>query len=421
MRSVFRWIAANVGLFLLSLLLSTLIWAVAVEQENPTIEQPFRTPIPISVVNQPEGMLVYEQSAVQTSVTLRAPETVWQVLRADDFRAVIDMGGLGEGQHRLPIAVLVDQRPVAIQSLEPAEVTVTLERVTQVAVPVSVRIEGNTALGYVARMPVAETLTATVSGPSSLVERVAEAVAVVSVDGRRADIDEDFTLEAQDAAGDAIPHVTLSPSRVAVRVPIEQLRGFQELAVTPVLEGAVALGYRVADISVDPPVVTVYGRQDAIDAIAQSPGYLQTTPVTIDGMWESVEARVPLSIPDGVFLVGMDNPLVTVRVTIVPEEGSTTVVRTVSIQGWSPGITATVAPTMVQVILSGPMPILERLQEDDVLVLIDLFGRTPGSYSIQPRVVVVPAGVVADSVVPASIQLVVGVETTPTPTPESDK
>jgi YbbR domain-containing protein len=420
MKNAFRWVISNLGLVILSLLLALLVWVVAVEQENPTIEQQYPSPVPIVFVGQGEDVVVYEQDVMHVLVTLRTAELVWTSLRLDDFHAEVDLSGLGDGQHDLPIQVSVDEGPAIIRTVVPADVTVRIERIAQAVVPVNLRIEGNTALGYVAQTAQVTPMSVTVEGPASQVAQVTQAAVEISVDGRRADIAGEFPLQAQDGSGDIVPHVDLTPARVAVSVPIEQLRGFQELAVTLAVEGQIAPGYRISNITVDPPVVTVYGSQDAIDAIAQSPGYLETAPLSVEGLWENVEERLALDLPSGVFLVGMDDPLVTARVTIVPEEGSVTLDRQVSIQGWSPGITATVAPTTVQVILSGPLPILDRLQEEDVIVLVDLFGRTPGSYSIEPRVVVVPVGVVADSVVPASVQLVIGVDETPTPTVEPD-
>jgi hypothetical protein len=160
-------------------------------------------------------------------------------------------------------------------------------------------------------------------------------------------------------------------------------------------------------------VVTVSGRQDAIDEI---PGYLETVPLNVEGARENVEAELPLVVNEGVSLIGMEEPTVEVTVFVVPEQGSVTVDREVDLQGWTPGITVTVAPTTVQVILSGPLPVLDQLQQGDVLAVIDLFGLTAGTYSIEPRIVVVPQEITVDSVVPSSVQVEIRqVDLTPTP------
>lgn len=411
MRQALRWVWSNLGLILLSLALSILVWATAVEQENPTLEQDFPSAIPVSLTNTPEGMIAYGQTEARVSVVLRAPQSVWRGLRPEDIRAFVNLSGLKPGTHSLPVQVQVNVGPVQVRRVEPATLLVHLEAIAWSEVPVRVRLDGNTPLGYIARPPESEVLTVTVSGPESLVAQVAEAQAVVSVEGRRADVDGEFDLQPYDAQGKVVPYITLAPSRITVHVAVEQLSGFRDLPVTARLTGQVASGYRISGISVDPPVVTVYG---APEVISQIPGYLETAPVDLKNTRESLEVRMPLNTPEGVSLL-MKEPVVTVRVTVVPIEGSMTVRRPVEVQGLTPGLTATIAPEEVEVILNGPLPALEELRPEDVRVLVDLFGLNAGRYSLEPQVVVAPPEVVVGAVLPATVQVEISSPVTPTP------
>lgn len=406
-----RWLWSNLGLILLSLALSTLIWATAVEQENPTMEQAFPSAIPVSLTNVPEGMIAYGQIDARVSVVLRAPQSVWKALRPEDIRASVNLSGLKPGTYALPVQVQVGLGPVQVRRVEPSTLLVYLEKVTRSEVPVRLRLEGNPPLGYIARPPESDVLTVTVSGPESLVAQVVEAQAVVSVEGRRADVDGEFDLKPYDAQGKEVPYITLTPSRIAIHVAVEQLSGFRDLAVTARLTGQVASGYRISGITVDPPIVTVYG---APEVISQIPGYLGTAPLELENTKESLEVRLPLVAPEGVSLL-MKEPVVTVRVTVVPIEGSMTVRRPVEIQGLAPGLMATVAPEEVEVILNGPLPVLEELRPEDVRVLVDLFGLNAGRYSLAPQVVVTPQGVVVGAVLPATVQVEISLPVTPTP------
>jgi len=411
MRNALRWLWSNLGLILLSLFLSTLIWATAVEQENPTLEQAFPSAIPVSLINTPAGMIAYGQTDARVSIVLRAPQSVWKALRPEDIRAFVNLSGLKPGTHNLPVQVQVGLRPVQIRRVEPSTLVVYLEPMAQAEVLVRVRLEGNTPLGYIARPPESETLTVTVSGPASLVAQVVEARAVVSVEGRRADVDGEFDLRPYDAQGKEVPYITLTPSRINIHITVEQLSGFRDLAVTARLTGQVASGYRISGITVDPPIVTVYG---APEVISQIPGYLETVPLDLENTKESLEVRLPLVAPERVSLL-MKEPVVVVRVTVVPIEGSMTVRRPVEVQGLTPGLTATVAPEEVEVILNGPLPVLEKLRPEDVRVLVDLFGLTPGQYSREPQVVVTPPGVTVGAILPATVQVEISLPVTPTP------
>ncbi|HHS96463.1 MAG TPA: hypothetical protein ENK08_00960 [Chloroflexi bacterium] len=414
MRNALRWLFSNLGLMVLSVALAFLVWAVAVEQENPTMERRYPTPIPVTIPPAPEGMTLYGETDVQVYVTLRAPRSVMESLRPEDFRATVDIDQMEVGAQHLPVQVQVNREPVRVLEVEPAEITLYLEPTGYATVPVGVRLDGNTAIGYIPRPPIVNPMTTTVSGPASLVSRVAEAVAVVSIEGERADVEGTFELVPQDEEGATVPYVVLDPAEVAVHVPIEKLSGFLEVAVTALLEGQVAPGYRISSITVDPPLVTVYGPPEAIEQI---PGYLQTVPLNLEGAKGDITAQLPLVVPEGVSLVGMEEPVVTVRVSIVPLEGSLTVERKVEIQGMEPGFTATVAPDVVEVILSGPLPVLDQLTEDEVRVLVDLLGLNPGIHSLKPEVVV-PPEVRAEAVIPSSVQVEIALLATPTPTPE---
>jgi YbbR domain-containing protein len=407
MRNAFRWLLGNLGLILLSLTLAVLVWVVAVEQENPTLERRFPVPIPVTVSAPPEGLVAYDQSADQVYVTVRAPRSVWDVLQVTDLRATVSLNGLGEGLHQVAVRVDVARQPASVRLVEPESIDVHLEPQVAAALPVEARLEGSTALGYTARLPVVRPVSATVQGPASLVAQVTELVARVSVEGGRVDVEGEFELEPRDDGGEIIAYVTVSPATVSVYVPVEQLSGFRDRPVTALLEGQVAPGYRISSVRVDPPVVTVYGTPDAISLL---PGYLQTAPLNLEGAQGDVEVQLPLQTPEGVSIL---EPVVTVRVTIVPLEGSVTISRTVEIQRTPPGMTATVAPETVEVILSGPLPVLQELRETDVRVIVDLFGLTAGSHSVEPQVVV-PPDLVYEAILPTTLQVEIVSLATPT-------
>lgn len=410
MRRVLQWMASNVGLFLLSLALALLIWMVAVREENPIDERWFTAPVPIEFQNQPEGMELYNPSHTQVNVAVRAPVSLLEELQIQEFEAVVDLSGLEEGEHRLPVTVAVDRQPALVRNVQPEVVTLHLESVVEEQVPVNVRLTGSTAVGYVSRRHTVEPLTVTVRGPVSFVAQVATASGEISVEGARSDVEQDVELQPLDAEGEVVPNVELEPSQVSVTVPVEQLSGYSDLGVVPTLDGEPASGYRISSIEVEPSAVKVYGRREVIEALS---GVIRTQALSIEGAQQDIEEEVLLDVPQGISLIEMRDPIVTVRVRITPQEGSLTLEQPVQLQGMSSGITATVAPTVVQVILSGPQPILDQLQVEDVRVVVDVLGLGPGSYSLEPRVIV-PPEISVNSIVPSTIQVEIQASGTPT-------
>lgn len=411
MKRVLQWVASNVGLLLLSLGLALLIWMVAVREENPIDERWFTTPIPIEFRNRPESMELYNPSQTNVNVVVRAPVSVLEDLQLDDFEAVVDLSGLEEGEHRLPVTVSVEREPALVRDVQPQSISLYLESMVEREVPVDVRLTGSTAVGYVSRRHTIEPLTVTVRGPDSFVARVVGASGEISVEGARNDVEREVALQPVDVDGELVSNVELEPSRVSVTVPVEQLSGYSDLGVVPTIEGEPAPGYRVSSIEVEPSAVKVYGRREVIEALS---GVIRTEALSIEGAQQDIEEEVLLDVPQGISLIEMRDPIVTVRVRVTPQEGSLTLELPVQLQGASSGVTATVAPTMVQVILSGPQPILDLLQQEDVRVVVDVLRLTPGSYSLEPRVVV-PSEISVNSVVPSTIQVEIRAVETPTP------
>ncbi len=415
MKTVLRWMAGNLPLMILALILASLAWVVAVEQEDPTVEEPYPYPIPITPPELPPEMLIMNEFTKQVLVTIRAPRSVWDSLQVDDFTVTIDLTGLGPGTYQVPVQLTLDKQPSRVILVEPDSVTLELEQKAERVVPVRVQIEGKPALGYLRR---ATTLVdpneVLVSGPSSYVAQVVQVFTLVSVEDADADIEEELELQPQDSEGQTVPHVTLTPEIVNVHIPIERSSYYCSLGVKVVLEGEVAPGYRVTNVSVEPPEVTVFGTPDVIEAL---PGSIETEPIDVEGAQADVIVRPALNISSSVAIVSDQQP--EVRVSIEAIQSSLTMEITPELQGLRPGLTATVSPGTVEVILSGPLPMLEILEAGDVRVVLELFDLPRGTHQLEPQVVV-PEGLTAQSVNPATVQVEIFVSPTPTPKKSTD-
>ncbi len=216
---------------------------------------------------------------------------------------------------------------------------------------------------------------------------------------------------AVDKNGDEVKGIAIEPPQVAVRIPVEQEQGFRDLAVTVVRDIQPSTGYWISNITVDPPTVTVNGPPALIKSL---PNSLQTTPLTERDVTQSFQRRMPLVVPDGVTLVGRSDPSVLVKVDVEVERSGRTIEKTPETRNLAPDLTASVAPQRVQVILSGPIPELRKLDPDrDVNVVIDLAGLGPGVYTITPQVTVA-SDALQKRLVPDRVEVTISAGT-PTP------
>ncbi|MFW6135262.1 MAG: YbbR-like domain-containing protein [Chloroflexota bacterium] len=408
-----RWLISNLPLIMMALILAVLAWFVAVEQANPTVQRRYTQSVPVQVEGLPEDLVVVGTFEERVQVTVRTTQSVWDSLRVEDFAAVADVSGLAAGTHEVQVDVDLGKEPSRIIEVEPQVVTIELDAKASEVVPARIDTEGRPAVGYVVRTEAVEPREVTVTGPRSYVTQVVDVYGSLSIQGADADVEETLTVEPRDEEGNSVPYVALTPETVDVRVPIEPSGYHATLAVRAVLTGEVASGYRITDIAINPPTVTVFGNPDDLEALEQ--GFIETKPVVVEGADEDVVVRPGLSTPASVSLVPGEQ--VEVHVFIDAIQSSLTITSTPEIQGLEPGYTATVSPDTVQVILSGPLPKLEALTSNDVRVILDLFELEVGTHQIEPEVVV-PDAIEAQGVIPTTVQVRIAEAPEVTPTPE---
>jgi YbbR domain-containing protein len=407
-----RWLAQNIGNILLSIILAAVVWVIAVNEANPYTEDVFAS-IPIVIVNQPPDTIVYAVSATAVDVSLRMPQTVRAGLSASAISVTLDLSAVQPpptaGQDRLgevvlPVGVHVpDQPTVRVLNVEPAEVRFTLEPIGAAPAPVEITLVGDPPAGYEIVRTTTQPMTVTASGPASWVSQVTRAASEVGVQSVSEPVSRTVTLRALDANGQVVPNVELDPERALVTVQVRQLAGFRsDLAVKIELTGTIASGYRLAEVRVTPPNVTLIGSPSALEAL---PGFVETEPIDISGARADIEqeARLKLS-PDVALYSGQ---VVRVLVKIEPIVGSLTIPSTPITIGLQTGLSARVSPESVQVILVGALPVLDTIDlERDVRVILDLSGLGVGTHLITPTVET-PEGVTAQSILPATVQVTI--------------
>jgi hypothetical protein len=130
---------------------------------------------------------------------------------------------------------------------------------------------------------------------------------------------------------------------------------------------------------------------------------------------DDINTRLALILPEGVSVVGEQTVLVQAGVS--PIEGSVTLAnQVIEIVGLENDLTAVVSPISVDVILSGPLPLLDTLTRQSIRATVDLTGLTAGTYQITPKVEILISNIVVESILPNAVEVVI-TPITPTPNP----
>jgi len=398
-----RGISRNLSLVLLSLVLAFFFWAVAIEAEDPTRVDTYGVSIPVEFRGLPDTMTTYGAGTPRVKVDIRAPESVWAGLSIDDIDAYIDLSEVPTGTQEVQIVVEVRAQPADVQAISPEVIELVVEMIAEKELPVVVRVQGTPATGYRSDQVEVAPQSLRVRGPASLVARALQAELSVSVEGRQNALRGDFEPEILDESGDPVPEVTVVPRSVTVNIPVEPLGFIRDIPVTlGPLPGQPATGYRLANIEFEPPVVKVFGRTEVVESV----NYLQTEPISLAGITQTLITRVNLQVLEGLSMIEPPTPQVTVTVTVEVIRSGLTLELTPTAKGLLNGLQATVGPDSAVLIISGPLAVMEALDTSQIEMILDLTGLRPGEYVIAP-VVMVPSGVDIENIIPEGIPVTI--------------
>lgn len=413
-----RWIVENYRTFFWAFALAVAVWISSVTSADPDQTRTLDAPVRIQIIGQSSNLVFSGPIPEEVDITLRAPSSIWALIEDDPgiVTAILDVSGLSSGEHTVDLQIQVNARPVQIVSTTPKTLTFTLEPLITKNMDVDLRVAGEAAVGYQVGDVSLEPVSVVVSGAQSQVEKVVRTRVSIDLNRIRENFDQAIKVEALDERGQSVSGVTVSPETVHVVLPVSQQGGYRDVAVKVTTLGRVASGYRLTDISVSPPVVTIYSTDPEI--VNSLPGVLETQPLDLQNAQDDITTRLKLSLPAGISVIGEQTVLVQAGVS--PIESSVTISsERIEIVGLSDNLNVQISPSNVDIILSGPLPLLETLTRQSVRVTVDLTGLPAGKYQLSPNVEVLVANVVVESILPNTVEVTLSPLDTNTPTPTS--
>ncbi|MCB0102084.1 MAG: hypothetical protein H6635_02570 [Anaerolineales bacterium] len=417
---MFRWIADNYRTFFWAFALATAVWISSVTSADPDQTKTLSTPVPVQIIGQSSNLIFSSAPPKSVQVTLRAPSSVWALIEDNPslVAAILDVSGLSAGEHTQELQIQVNARPVQIVSVSPKSTTFGLEPLISKTMNVDLRISGEVATGYQIGDSSMEPVQVIISGAQSQVEKVSRVQASLDLNRTRDSFDQTIKLDVLDQRGLPVNGITVSPDTAHVTIPVSQQGGYRDVAIKVTTLGRVASGYRLTDISVSPPVITIYSEDP--DLVNSLPGVLETQPLDLQNAQDDITTRLKLSLPPGISVIGEQTVLVQAGVS--PIESSVTISgQRIEVIGLSEDLDVQISPTSVDIILSGPLPVLDTLTRQSVRVTVDLTGLTAGTYQLTPIVEVLVSDVAVESILPNAIEITLtsisASSTTPTPKP----
>lgn len=208
-----RIVRQNWQLKLLSLSLAIIGWAYFRFAGNPVLTAHFdqQLSVPITVVNLAPGYIARfsEKEAVVTIEPKRGEPPV----KADEIKAVVDLTNRPPGVYNLPVQLVAPSVPV--QSLSPASITLTVERIDSRVFPVAIHYggSGNVVVNRFVLTP----NSVTVRGPTDELAQVAAVRVELPLRGNLSSMDEMIRPAAVGTDGSEIRDLQVIPNLVRVQ------------------------------------------------------------------------------------------------------------------------------------------------------------------------------------------------------------
>ena len=385
-----QFFTKNIALKIIAVVFAMLLWGYVLTDQRPVR---LKTIDNVATSFDGEGELLAlglcvrgnrEEILQPVSVSVRAQITNFASLSPQTVNASISLRNISEArEYEIPITATVTSSLGTVQEVQPGTVKVEIDSLRTKTIPVTTSFSGEVPEGYWADM---DALTATtrldISGPRTDIAQVVRAECVVDLTDRTSTIYSTFDVTFYDAENQPVSSdivVGTMPSST-VRLPIYPMREVP-VNVTDGLVGTdnLAANHELVSAVATPSTVRIVGSQTLIDGIDA----IEIEPIAVNGLSQTTTVETELIVPEGVRL--LDTELISVLIEI----RETTLTQSfheipITVTGLLPRYTATVDPLTADLTIEGRISIVSLIQRSEISINVDVSGREPGTYTVQP-------------------------------------
>jgi YbbR domain-containing protein len=210
-------IRRNFALKLLAVSLAIVGWAYFRFATNPIVAAARfaqQISVPIAAANLPVGYVAHftDREAVVTVEGKRGDPAI----KPDEIKAVLDLSGKGAGVYNVPVALVVPA--ITVQSLSPASVSLTIEKIESRTFPLSLHYVGSESGGIVVADSQMHPQSVTVQGPTTMLSQVAAVHLDVGLPTEAKAVDEMVRPVAVNSLGNEVVGLEVSPDLARVQI-----------------------------------------------------------------------------------------------------------------------------------------------------------------------------------------------------------
>ncbi|MBR6268522.1 MAG: hypothetical protein IKR28_09355 [Selenomonadaceae bacterium] len=309
----------NFPIKVMALLVAVVLWVLVMNDQNPPVENSIS--VSLSAVNAPPGnKITYEDRA---KVLVRAPRSFFASYDPDDFKAYVNLAGLGEGKHMVPVEVSVPQGFEFIE-VQPGSLEVTLDPYVEMQFPPELIATGQVASGYTVAEMRPSSRTVGVVGPKSIVESVTRVIGYVNLmDNASASFTAMVPMIAVNEDAETVKGARVHPSNIEVDVSLARGVFKKILPIRVDFADDLPGDYEISNVRVAPVQMEVAGDEKLIRSLTEiHTDKISFANTAITG--DVISRVVRLNLPEGVVAASNPNVVVEIEVRKKPQEKTET-------------------------------------------------------------------------------------------------
>jgi len=301
---ILKFITDNWALKLGAVVIAVTLWYLVTNINDPVTTKRFNN-VSVTLKNTDivtdagEIYEVLDDSDIIATVTITAPRSVADSFTKDNIVAVADFENM-DTDYTVPISISVNRYSSDVDSITSSSdsVKLSIEDLATATLALEATTSGTLADGYIVSNITTEQNQVRISGPQSVIDKVAKAAVDVDVTGFTSNIGTDVTIKLYDEDGNVVNNSSITMNMTSVRVTVTIL-ATKTVPITYHTTGEVADGYMLTGtITSTPDTVILAGKSSVLADIEE----LEVTDaLDVTGLTSDLQTTVDLEdyLPSG--------------------------------------------------------------------------------------------------------------------------
>lgn len=390
MRRFQELLMKDLGWKLLSVAIAAVMWFMVINITQPVDTRGYSRPLVLENMDAltARGLTLgngEELRNLKVSVKVKAQRTALDRLNqsADWIKASLDLSALENAVNGDTVSIPVEVAMTGggtgydIVSKSPAAVEAVVETLVTKQMPVDIVVSGEMPEGVYLSKPDLSSNSVAVSGPASLVKRVAAVRAFATAEEIQKAEPLRVRLAAYDANGEPVRGVATGISEVTVSYT---LHGAKQVPVMVDITGTPAAGYKIGEITSSPQSVELIGTDETLEKLAA----LQLESIDVSGRTMTLTRNYRLSdyLPEDVRMKEgtAENIRIVVEISQQESREITLQPEQLTILGQEEGLEYQLEGS-VTLAISGEQEALDALQEETLRGTVNAAGLAEGTHA----------------------------------------